>query len=344
MLPARSNTWPGSMPRNQSRVFHPIGVGSSAGSSVAVGQRPPLFVELAGRARARGDSGLAVQVDLLDREAREGSAGGGLVPPGPPLQVLGRRRAEAGQPAAGEIALRLCRVDRWQALRPPLRDRLPAVVTAGPGPGRGAADERPSALMRVRRDVVTFCGRSDGARARMRVRSAGSSSASCAPVAVPRAARALLGAVLQAGQPAAARPRDGGLAAVALQLADQPSTEHRGQRRADRGLHGRDVLAREDEQCATHRHPPHQAAPLIHRVGHIGQRRCGAAREHGQVDRCRVAWHATRSALASPPRDCRHRLPRWWRRTIARRRCCTVIARTVTPFPSSPGMPAICML
>jgi hypothetical protein len=35
----------------------------------------------------------------------------------------------------------LGRVDRRQALRPPSKDRLPAVVTTGPGPGRRGADE-----------------------------------------------------------------------------------------------------------------------------------------------------------------------------------------------------------
>ena len=51
------------------------------------------------------DPGLAVQVDLLGRKPAERQADGGLVPPGPPPQVLGRRRAEPGEPAPGEFSL-----------------------------------------------------------------------------------------------------------------------------------------------------------------------------------------------------------------------------------------------
>ena len=127
MLPARSNTRLESMPRNQSRFFHPMGVGSSAGSSVAAGSPADSSAT-----PSEIDPGLSVQVDLLDLEPFEGATGCRGVPSGPPPQVLGRRRAEASQPATSEIALRLGRVDRRQALRPPSRDRFPAMVTTGP--------------------------------------------------------------------------------------------------------------------------------------------------------------------------------------------------------------------
>jgi uncharacterized glyoxalase superfamily protein PhnB len=58
-----------------------------------------------------GSAGFAVEVDLLDREVGEG-APGGLVPPGPPLQVLDRGGSEATEPAVSEILLRRGRIDR----------------------------------------------------------------------------------------------------------------------------------------------------------------------------------------------------------------------------------------
>jgi hypothetical protein len=70
-------------------------------------------------------------------------------------------------------------------------------------------------------------------------------------------------AILKVGQPTSNVPVYERLTAVALHLADQASTERRGQGCADRCLYGWDVLAREDEQCAAHRHPPHQAARVV---------------------------------------------------------------------------------
>jgi hypothetical protein len=78
MLPARPKRWPGSMPRNQSRFFHPIGVGSRVGSSAAAGSSAVPRVSA-----CQIDPGLAVQIDFLDREVLQGRAGSGQVPTGP---------------------------------------------------------------------------------------------------------------------------------------------------------------------------------------------------------------------------------------------------------------------
>lgn len=52
--------------------------------------------------RAQRDAGLVVQVDLVDRQAVERSADGGLIPARPPLQVVDGGRPGARQIAAGE--------------------------------------------------------------------------------------------------------------------------------------------------------------------------------------------------------------------------------------------------
>lgn len=44
--------------------------------------------------RAQRDAGLVVQVDLVDRQAVERSADGGLIPARPPLQVVDGGLAE----------------------------------------------------------------------------------------------------------------------------------------------------------------------------------------------------------------------------------------------------------
>ena len=73
--------------------------------------------------------------------AAECAADGGLVPPGPPLQVIECRRAESGQPALGQSSLRRFCPEFRQPVGPPLLDRFLAVVTASPGAGWGASDE-----------------------------------------------------------------------------------------------------------------------------------------------------------------------------------------------------------
>jgi hypothetical protein len=110
--------------------------------------RPPAGIspeisdaELVTLAVLQANSGLAVQVDFLDRAAAECAANGGLVPPGPPLQVIGCRGAEPGEPALSQNSLRLLGPELRQPGRPPVPDRFPAVVTAGPGAGRGAAND-----------------------------------------------------------------------------------------------------------------------------------------------------------------------------------------------------------
>ncbi len=112
---------------------------------------------------------------------------GRLVPPCPPPQVLDRCRAVPGEPAVGEASLsfRGCRPERvrWATT---MRSMPTDAGSWSKAPVGVLRTSRPSALLRVSKDVVTGCARSDGARAGMRVVSAGSSFASWAPVAVPR--------------------------------------------------------------------------------------------------------------------------------------------------------------
>lgn len=133
---------------------------------------------------------------------------------------------------------------------------------------------------------MTCCGRSDGALARMEVLSPGSSALSWAPVAVPRTSSACSTRAARSSSHAPAAGRWFG--AVALKLADQTCAQHPGQRSADRRLDHRDVLPREHEQRAAHRHPPDQTAPVIHGLRDVGQSRCGTAGQNRQIDGGRI--------------------------------------------------------
>lgn len=187
-----------------------MGVGSSAGSSVAVGSSaassansPAELARSIPTWPCRSTSSIARRsrarrvVVLFQPDLRRGC------------------RAKAGQPAAGEIALCLRRVDRRQALRPQSRDRFPAVVTAGPGSGRGTADE-PAVCAHQgeqrRGEVVRTVGRCSGQDARPQrglvigqLRTGGR--------AAPR--ERSLDAILEADQPMTDIPVDDRLAAVA---------------------------------------------------------------------------------------------------------------------------------
>jgi hypothetical protein len=235
-----------------------------------------------------GNAGVAVQVHVLDRKLAEHVPDSGLVPAGPPPQVVDRGRPEPGEPAPGQFSLRVFCGQFGQAVMPPAFDGFPAVVATGPRAGRGGADDAALGTHHgeqgrgdVLRAVRGRAGRNVGPQRRDVGGQLGASGT--AP-----GTQGVLDLSLQAGKPRFQVTADGRLRAVALQLANQAPAQHGGEWGADRGLHDRDVGTAQEEQGAPHGHPAYEAAPLVHRRRHIGQARCGAAGEYREVDRGRV--------------------------------------------------------
>jgi hypothetical protein len=73
---------------------------------------------------AQHDARAAMQAGLVDGQVGERAADNGLVPAGPPLQVVDGCRAEAREPPAGERFPGLVGVHAGQPVWPPPADRL----------------------------------------------------------------------------------------------------------------------------------------------------------------------------------------------------------------------------
>ena len=117
------------------------------------------------------------------------------------------------------------------------------------------------------------------------------------------------------------------------------SAERGGQRRTHCRLDQRNIGGREDEQGATHRHPPHQNFPVVHRRGDFVERGLGTSGEDNRYAvagsvACRAIREATTSSgpAASPRRS--------WRLTIKVRRSWVEIVRTLPTSWLAISMPA----
>jgi len=188
----------------------------------------------------------------------------------------------------GERAARPIGIRGRHPLGPPAFDGLPPVVPAGPRTHRGSADESAAGThdrQEWRGDglwpVRGHPGRDDRSQG-------GHVGAELGPgrrAACPDGGRDALLQVAHPRREVAVHRRP---SPVALQLGDELSAQRRGQGCAHRCLDHRDVVPREQEQRAAHRHPAHQGPPPVHRVRDIAQGRAGAACEHREVDRRRV--------------------------------------------------------